>query len=250
MRTIEVTVTLADLINRFPSLARGLERRGLDYCCGGHRTLAEACRPLGLDAGETARELSEEFAAEQEEGYWVEMGPVELVDHLEATHHIYLHEELPRLGALADKVEATHGVNHPELLDVVNTFRALRADLEPHLMKEERVLFPMVRELAAAEGLPSFHCGSINNPISAMVFEHQGAGRLLDQLVDLTDGFQPPADSCASYKAFYQGLAELSADTRMHIHKENNSLFPTVLRIEEGFLTMGTVTGAEVTGRG
>ena len=247
MPTIEITAKLADLVDRHPSLARGLERRGLDYCCGGRRTLVEACRPLGLDAGETARELSEESTTEPG-GDWVGMGPTELVDHLEATHHRYLHEELPRLGALADKVESVHGANHTGLPAVVDTFRALRADLEPHLMKEERILFPMVRELTAADDLPSFHCGSIDNPISAMVSEHHGAGRLLDQLVDLTGGFQPPADGCASFKAFYQGLAELNADTRMHIHKENNSLFPAVSRIEKEFLTIDTATGVKVTG--
>ena len=247
MTTFDATAIPANLANRHPSLAGGLERRGLDYSCGGDRTLVEGCRPLRVDEGETARELSEELTPEPE-GDWVGMGPTELVDHIEATHHRYLHEELPRLGALADKVEAVHGANHTGLRDVVDTFRALRADLEPHLMKEERILFPMVRDLTAATDLPAFHCGSIANPISVMILEHHGAGRLLDQLVDLTGGFQPPADGCASFNAFYRGLAELNTDTRMHIHKENNSLFPAVSRIEKDLLAVGAGPEFEATG--
>jgi regulator of cell morphogenesis and NO signaling len=159
-------------------------------------------------------------------------GPAQLVDHLEATHHRYLHGELPRLAALARKVEGVHGDRHPELRRVASTFTELHADLEPHLMKEERVLFPMIRELAGATTAPSFHCGSVDNPIRMMLLEHDRAGELLLELRDLTNGYQPPADGCASYQALYRGLEELEADTHLHVHKENNVLFPAVLALE------------------
>jgi regulator of cell morphogenesis and NO signaling len=229
--TITPTTTLGDIVTQHPDLARELERRSLDYCCGGRKTLAEACQVLGLDPTETADELSKtttEVAAD-----WAGLGPAELVDHLESTHHAYLHDELPRLSALGRKVLEVHGGRHPELGDIVRTFEELRADLEPHLAKEEQVLYPMIRELCASETAPTFHCGSLANPISVMLSDHDRAGDLLASLRRLTGDYAPPADACASYTAFFAGLADLEADTHLHVHKENNLLFPAVVELEQ-----------------
>lgn len=228
--TISTDTTLATIVNEHPDLARELERRSLDYCCGGRRTLAEACGQLGLDPAATAEELSR--ATSRPVAEWAGLGPVALVDHIETTHHAYLHDELPRLAALVDKVARVHGARHPELHAIEQTYRALRADLEPHLAKEEHVLFPMIRELTAASVRPSFHCGSIGAPISVMLVEHDRAGELLAELRRLCSGFTPPADACASYTALYDGLRELEADTHLHVHKENNLLFPAVLELD------------------
>ena len=118
------------------------------------------------------------------------MTPDALVDHLEATHHAYLHAELPRLSALAEKVTAAHGTRHPELAGIKRAYETIRADLEPHLAKEERILFPMIRELATASTAPRFHCGSLQNPISVMLREHDQVGELLATLRRLTDGYR------------------------------------------------------------
>ena len=161
------------------------------------------------------------------------MAPDALVDHLEATHHAYLHAELPRLSALADKVVAAHGARHPELSEIRLAYETIRADLEPHLAKEEQVLFPMIRALAgAATTAPRFHCGTLQNPISVMLREHDQVGDLLATLRRLTQDYQAPADGCASYRALFDGFAELEADTHLHVHKENNVLFPAVVAYE------------------
>ncbi len=227
---IDISSTLAELVNTNPDLARELERRSLDYCCGGRRTLADACAAAGLDAAVVAGELGS--IASRGPADWAHLNPADLVDHLEFTHHAYLHDELPRLTVLATKVASVHGSRHPELPDVQRSYAQLRADLEPHLMKEERVLFPMIREMATAENAPTFHCGSLRNPISVMLAEHDRAGELLAQLRVLTDGYTPPDDACASYRALYAGLDELEADTHLHVHKENNRLFPAVVELE------------------
>jgi regulator of cell morphogenesis and NO signaling len=133
---------------------------------------------------------------------------------------------------LAAKVESVHGDRHPELHEVRRLVEAIRADLEPHLRKEEQVLFPMVRELAAATSAPSFHCGSLRNPITVMGIEHDRAGDLLAELRAATRHYRTPEDGCASYRALYAGLAELEADTHLHVHKENNVLFPAALAAE------------------
>ena len=113
-------------------------------------------------------------------------------------------------------------------------FDDLRTDLEPHMLKEERVLFPMIRELVGRRRRRrAFHCGTLRNPISVMLGEHDRAGDAPRRLRELTEGYAPPVDACASYEACYRGLAELEADTHLHIHKENNLLFPMVVELED-----------------
>lgn len=244
MTIITPDITLADLVIARPEAARRLDELGLDYCCGGARTLAEATESAGLDLGATVAELERVAAGEASSPTWRDID--ELVDWIESTHHAYLREVLPHLTVLADKVAGVHGSNHPELADVVALVRDLRSDLEPHLLKEERVLFPMVRELAVAVAAPSFHCGTLMNPIRVMLGEHDTVGELLARLRDLTDGYAVPADGCGSYHALYRGLSELEADTHRHVHLENNVLFPKVLAHEQRLLTGAADPGAPV----
>jgi regulator of cell morphogenesis and NO signaling len=230
--TIDATSTLAELVDSHPELARQLELRGLDYCCGGRRTLEEACARAGLALAPTIAEL-DAATSPPRPAEWMSMTASELVDHIEAVHHRPAWEELRRLSGLLDKVVGVHGRRRPELHEIAARFAVLRADLEPHMLKEERVLFPMIRELVAADSAPTFHCGTLRHPISVMLREHETVGELLRQLRSLTFGYQPPPDGCASYAACFRGLAELEADTHLHVHKENNLLFPMVVRMEE-----------------
>ncbi len=222
---------LAEIVDLVPGAPRVLESFDLDYCCGGQRPLGDACDLAGIDVAEVIEALAglDDGPAPD----WVPMSPALLVDHLEATHHAYLHAELPRIEALADKVVGVHGARHPELAEVGRLCASLREDLEPHMAKEERVLFPMVRELASAVSPPSFHCGSVANPISMMMREHEQTGSILEALRSQTDGYHAPDDACASYRALYEALDALEADTHLHIHKENNVLFPAVLELEK-----------------
>ncbi len=239
MRTIEPHITLAELVTDHPQLASRFDALGLDYCCGGQRPLADAVGEAGLDLNVITAELEATPVRAEADAIpeWDGMGG--LVDHLETTHHAYLHDALPRLVALADKVAGVHGGNHAELAAVTALVHELRADLEPHLLKEEQVLFPMIRELAAASAATQFHCGSLVNPIRVMLGEHDKVGELLAALRAATGQYRVPDDGCGSYSALYAGLAELEADTHLHVHKENNLLFPMVLEAER---TLTTVT--------
>jgi regulator of cell morphogenesis and NO signaling len=227
---VNLETTLAEIVTHNPSAARTLERHRLDYCCGGRQSLVDACIAAGLDPSTILDELGS--APDAAPPDWAAMAPTELVDHIEATHHEYLHDELPRLEALATKVAGVHAVRHPELTRVADLVSALRADLEPHLTKEEQVLFPMIRQLDASPTAPEFHCGTLANPIRMMLIEHDRAGDILAELRTTTNGLVVPADGCASYRALYAGLTELEADTHLHVHKENNVLFPAVLALE------------------
>lgn len=221
--------TLADLVAEVPSRATVFDRLALDYCCHGQRSLAHACRQAGIDAREVVDAL-ESVSEASSATETISTDPVALAEEILATHHDYLRRELPALVALAEKVETAHGDRHPELPMVTALVATLRADLEPHLDKEEQILFPAIRRLAAGE--VAFPFGSIRNPISVMGREHDRAGGLLTRLRQVTAGYTVPADGCASYQALYWRLQRLETDTHLHIHKENNFLFPMVEALE------------------
>lgn len=240
--TITSSTTLAAAVTAHPEVARELEHRGLDYCCGGQRTLAEACQVAGLDLEEVLADLSA-VSIGSTTADWATMAPDALVDHLELVHHRYLWAELPRLVGLVDRLIGAHGDRHPELHRLARCLDDIRREMEPHLRREEMVLFPMIRELAAADhrgdGAPAFHCGSVRNPISVMLTEHDQVGELLAELRAITDGYRPPADGCATYTECFRSLARLETDTHLHVHKENNLLFPAVLALEQRLIHGG-----------
>jgi regulator of cell morphogenesis and NO signaling len=228
---IHPSQSLGELVTRYPSIAREFEIRGLDYCCGGATSLELACRANGLDPTTVVSELTA-AVVDDVPAVWSTMGLVQLVDHIEAVHHRYLWDELPRVSALMDKVVGVHGDRHPELVEAGACLVEIRADLEPHMHREEQVLFPAIRELATAAECPAFRFGSIGNPISVMLREHDAVGGLLLRLRRLTGDYSTPIDGCASYHALYDALADLEADTHLHVHKENNALFPVVVDLE------------------
>ena len=230
---------LGELVARIPAAARVLESHRIDYCCGGDRTLEQACQDEQLDPDSVLEAIDtaqREEETRQSAGSvnWLERPLAELCDHIEQTHHAYLKQELPRLTELVTKVVAAHSSEHPELHDVQRLFGALRAELEPHLMKEERILFPAVRMLEQSELPPAFPFGSVANPIGVMEHEHDQAGNLLKQLRQVTGDYRVPEDGCSAYEALYQGLQTLEQDLHQHIHKENNILFPRAKQAESG----------------
>lgn len=225
--------TVSDLVIERLGRTAVLDRYGIDYCCGGQRTVEEACRVARADVTAVLSDLDRADAAcDEVPPDWAHLGPVELIAHIESTHHVFVRECIARVEPLMAKVVAAHGEAHPELLEVEIIFAEIAADMWPHLMKEEQVLFPMVRELADARAVPAFHCGSIANPIAMMLAEHDMVGEHLRQLRVITDGYVVPGDGCISYRALYSALEEFEADTHLHIHKENNVLFPAVLAQE------------------
>lgn len=212
------------------------EELGIDSCCGGYRTLAEACAEKGIDPEAILTRLMADSpgndpVAAVAEG--MDGSLTEAVDHLLETHHKYLKEALPRLAALLDKVVNAHVERHPELTTVRELFGELRADLEPHLMKEEQVLFPMIKQVESSGGTAELHCGTLQNPIRVMLAEHEQALTLFEKIRAVTGNFKMPEDGYESYRRLLTGLDELEMDTRLHIQKENEILFPQVLAFEE-----------------
>jgi regulator of cell morphogenesis and NO signaling len=235
MTRLDTRTTVGQLVAERPARARVFERYGIDYCCGGKTPLDEACAGKSLDVEAVVRELdAPDEAPAMDQTDWTRAPLGELIDHIVATHHAYLQQQLPRLAAMANKVVDVHGERHPELNEVRAVFEELAAELESHLGKEEQILFPMIKELEASATAPCFHCGSVNNPIRVMEHEHDRAGDALARIRELTRDYSPPSDACNTYRTLLTELAALETDLHQHIHKENNILFPRAAAMEAG----------------
>jgi regulator of cell morphogenesis and NO signaling len=226
--------TVGELVARQPALSRVFEEAGVDYCCGGKKPLEEACRQKGLDPAAFAARLREAAATAGGEAFVdaAAMSLGQLADHIEATHHGYLKQELPRLDFLTAKVSSVHGEHDGRLHEIRRIFLQFAGEMSAHMMKEERILFPLIRQLESSDGPSEFHCGSIANPIRQMELEHHGAGDVLEQFRSLTDGYAPPDWACNTYRALIDALARLERDMHQHVHKEDNVLFPRALKRE------------------
>ncbi len=236
--TAEKTVREVALEN--PAATRIFEKLGIDYCCGGIRSLEEACRTanLPMDVVLDSLEMAEQSArAVQKDRNWTTEMLADLIAHIISTRHKYTREEMARLGPLFDKVCSVHGKNHPELLQVRVSFQGLEQELTMHMMKEERVLFPyivrMEESVIQKEPVLPPPFGSVQNPVTMMEHEHESAGAALRAMRQASSGYAVPPDACISYQTLYEALADFEADLHRHIHLENNILFPRAIAMEQ-----------------
>lgn len=233
--------TVGELVAERPDRARVFDQLGIDYCCGGRETLAAACAKRGLSPEAVLAEL--ENAAEPA-GAVEEVPPgsltlTALCDHIVQRHHATLREALPRLHELAAKVAKVHGEAHPDLAEVRDVFDELWIELENHMEKEERVLFPACRQLEATLRPADLPSGPLAPAVARMEEEHTDAGEALALLRSLTRDYAPPPDACASYRSLLDGLHALEADLHQHIHKENNILFPRAIALDAALRRRG-----------
>ena len=238
MDTLTAETTVGEIAARMPLSVRLFEQWDIDFCCGGKIALRAACEAKGLDPGTVLDEIQR--AAQPAPGAaaatdWQSVSLDSLIGHILDTHHVYMKSQLPRLEAMLEKILAKHGPHHGDfLLPLAATFRPMKEELDGHLLKEEMVLFPLIRRLESGGSPPDggFHCGSVQNPIRVMLMEHDSAGDALARMRQLTAGYSLPADACATWRAFYAGLAEMERDLHQHIHLENNILFPRAIAME------------------
>lgn len=218
-------MTVGQWVARFPQSAQVFDARGIDYCCGGKLSLDDACNLKGLDPAVLKSDLAElrKNPGPSRAQDW-ENAPLKvLVDHIESIHHAYIRSERPRLMALAQKVARVHGPRHPELVELAVTVEQVFRELDPHLEKEERDVFPICRTWSDRERQESPDSGLVSAVIGIEA-EHLEVGRLLAVIRKLTMGYRPPQDACNSYLALFHGLERFEADLHEHIHLENNIL--------------------------
>jgi regulator of cell morphogenesis and NO signaling len=239
---IDAQQTVREVALNIPAATRVFERLGIDYCCGGGKSLEQACGAAHLQVQKVVELLcSAEASAEARQSPaardWTTALLADLIDHIKYTHHAYTRDEIARLGPLFAKVCRAHGEKHAELDEIRSNFESLSQELTTHMMKEEFVLFPYIERLEeagmAGERVVPAPFGSVENPVAMMQHDHETAGSLLRSMRSLSDNYNPPEQACASYKALYAALAELERDLHQHIHLENNILFPGAIAMEK-----------------
>lgn len=236
---IDVTKTVGELTSDLPNAFRIFEKAGIDYCCGGKRSLADACSRAGVAIEPLVRALEADAETAPAPAIdWRARPLAELVRHIVGVHHVFTREELVRAGALLAKVCTVHGEKHPELHRVRASFERLRDELRLHMMKEENVLFPYTLALEEAQSrgaraaAPPFR--TVKNPVRMMDHEHESAGEELRAMRAASAGYAIPEGACGSYRALYASLEALESDLHMHIHLESNVLFPRAIELEQG----------------
>ncbi len=230
--TLTTDQTVGSIVADNPARARVFEKHRIDYCCGGKLPLAEACerRRVDIDTIVSEIEAIDRDGRNGVEGNWATALLGDLADHIVATHHAYLAEELPRIETMTARVSKVHGDHAPEVSVLHEVFQVFRRELEEHAAKEEQVLFPWIKRLEAGEQGP--FDATIASPIHCMEHEHDDAGAALERFRKLTNGFEPPEGACNTWRVLYASLAVLEQDMHIHVHKENSILFPRALALE------------------
>jgi regulator of cell morphogenesis and NO signaling len=244
---LDVTKTVREFATELPNATRVFEKLGIDYCCGGAKSLRDACAQAGIQVDDVLRTLEAGDASRPAPGAGLpdfsnsRLG--ELIEHIVTNHHGYVKQEIPRIQQLLNKVVSVHGKNHPELGKIQRTYHAMAAELTSHMMKEEQILFPYIAGLEEAvtygKPAPRAMFGTVTNPVHMMEMEHDSAGAALKEMRALSTDYTAPQDACFSYKTLYSALQEFEADLHQHIHLENNILFPRSVELEEQ--TCGTI---------
>ena len=234
MVKVRASDRVGTIVCNYPSTSRLFDELRIDYCCGGQRSLAEACAQQHLDLNATLAALQHltSPSLEGDAPRPADLSLTELTHHIETSHHAYLLQELPRLQALAAKVARVHGDRDQRLVELRTLIDALAADLQSHLRQEETQLFPWIRRLDAADGAPSDDpSGSAAVAMLQMDREHTNAAAQLCRLRALSDQFTCPDWGCSSYRELMEALRHFEADLHQHVHQENNVLFPRAMAL-------------------
>lgn len=220
-----------------PEARQILEDAGVDYCCGGGKSLHDACAHADVSSEEILKRLREnsELVRPDENG-WTSAPLGDLTRHIREKHHRYVREAIGRIKTLLEKVKAQHGENHREIAEVQRLFTEVGQEMIMHMQKEEQILFPYIdaleRSTTGNGSLEPPFFQTVKNPIHAMMKEHDSAGDLVEQIRKASGDYAPPTDACTSFKGLYQDLREFEADLHQHVHLENNILFPRAVEME------------------
>jgi regulator of cell morphogenesis and NO signaling len=233
---IEKESKIGEIVAQDFRTAGVFEKYGVDFCCGGKKSINEACSDSGIDSDELINNLMQ-VNGSRETNNFNSWEPDFLIDYIINNHHKYVLGALPVITAHTEKVSSKHGEKHPEVIKISGLFAGLKAELESHMQKEERMLFPYIKHLSEIVRLgqdasyPPF--GSVENPIKVMETEHETAGKIIAEIYKLSSAYLIPEDACTSYTVLYKELKEFEDDLHVHIHLENNILFPKAVELEK-----------------
>ena len=226
--------TVADIVTQNIKASDVFKKHGIDFCCGGHVTVEEACSVKGLKVNSLEKEISKSLNLTRGVKNFDSWSLDVLIDYIVETHHTYVTNNLGLLLDYTEKVAEAHGNLHPEVIRIKGLTKSLVEELTPHLQKEERILFPLIKQLLEikANNEKVSRMG-VQSPIHVMNIEHEKAGEILMEIADLSNDFATPEGACNTFIAMYAKLKEFQDDLFQHIHLENNILFPKAIILEE-----------------
>ncbi len=224
------SATIASVVSEDFKTAAIFSKHKIDFCCNGNKTIDEACTSKNIDIENLILELDSVLTQKSSSEIDFKSFPLDLLtDYIEKTFHRQIREVTPTLLTYLAKVARVHGERHPELNEIYTMFCESAVDLEAHMQKEEKVLFPYIRALYT-EATPKSCFGVRENPIAAMMNEHEIEGDRYREIAKLTNDYQPPLDACNTYKVAFSMLQEFENQLHLHIHLENNILFPKAIK--------------------
>ncbi|MBR9915572.1 MAG: iron-sulfur cluster repair di-iron protein [Algicola sp.] len=216
-------------------------KHGIDFCCDGNQTIYEACQSRSINADLVLRELNRVLIDNSKNAVNFNSWPLDLLaDYIEKKHHLFVKDAILEILPYLDKVCKVHGKQHPELVSIKSEFNSVAEELVSHMNKEESMLFPLIRNMVKAQkdnlNLEQAHFGTIQNPIQVMMAEHNTEGERFRRIVHLSNKYTVPQDACNTYKVSFELLKDFEKDLHLHIHLENNILFPKAILLEEELL--------------
>ncbi len=239
MEIIENT-TIGEFVAKDYRTAAIFSKYGIDFCCKGHRTIEEVCNKKKINEIHLIEELNAVLDTNNDTGIDFNSWPLDLlVDYIEKTHHRYVEVKTPVLLQFLDKLCTVHGSNHPELFEINELFKGCAGELAQHMKKEELILFPFIKKMIGAtishENIEPPFFGTVNNPITMMMEEHDAEGERFRRIATLTNNYTTPEDACNMYRATFSILNDFEQDLHKHIHLESNILFPKAIALEKFF---------------
>jgi len=228
---------IGEIVTKDYRTAAVFEKFGLDFCCNGNRTVEAASREAGVDPEKLIQEIAQLPQADTTVINY-DSWPLDLLaDYIEKKHHRYVTEKIPVLQGYLDKISRVHGDRHPELHEIKELFTGCAGELSAHMKKEELMLFPFIRKMVEAthSGTTSLTApfGTVQNPVRSMMHEHDAEGERFRKIAALSNQYTPPADGCNTYHITFALLKEFEDDLHLHIHLENNILFPKAVALEQ-----------------
>jgi regulator of cell morphogenesis and NO signaling len=229
---------IGELVAQDYRTASVFKKYGIDFCCQGNRTIQDACDKKNIDSNIVVNDLERVIKEQSNDATDYKSWPLELLaDHIEKRHHRYVEHKILEIQPYLNKICRVHGERHPELFEILQHFNASAGELTAHMKKEEFILFPFVRKMAKAkqDGLKvtAPHFGTVENPVHMMMDEHTAEGDRFSKIEALSNNYTAPQDGCSTYRVTYALLKEFEQDLHLHIHLENNILFPKAIALEK-----------------
>jgi len=225
-------ITIGEIVANDFRAASIFKEAGIDFCCEGNKSLSKACQETGADVSELALKINQlENSSGSGNHNFKEWDLGFLCDYIVNTHHKFVLKHLPELVFYTQKIANVHGDHHPELIEVASLFAKIDEELRQHLKKEEEVLFPAVKE-AEKNASPAVK-STIVSEITRMQGEHEFAGGAMDRINVLTNKYRIPEDACNTYLVTLKLLEQFEDDLHIHVHLENNILYPKALKMAE-----------------